>query len=117
MRENGIENVLDMVGLPLPDVYSADLSVFVLEAGIKILERGGVDLMYLSLTDYIQHKYGPGTPEINDFYMRLDNAFGRLADAGSGRGGHGGSRHERQVSARRLAERGLPQGRVGRAVR
>ena len=43
MEENGIENVLDMVGLPLPDVYSADLSVFVLEAGVKILERGGVD--------------------------------------------------------------------------
>ncbi len=83
MEDNGIENVLDMVGLPLPDVYSADLSTFVLEAGIKILERGGVDLMYLSLTDYIQHKYGPGTPEINDLYTRLDSAFGRLADAGA----------------------------------
>lgn len=83
LEENGIENVLDMVGLPLPDVYSADLSVFVLEAGVKILEQGGVDLMYLSLTDYIQHKYEPGTPEINDLYMRLDDAFGRLADAGA----------------------------------
>ena len=83
MEENGIENVLDLVGLPLPDVYSADLSAFVLEAGIKILERGGVDLMYLSLTDYIQHKYEPGTPEINDLYSRLDSAFGRLADAGA----------------------------------
>ena len=83
MKENGIENVLDLVGLPLPDVYSADLSAFVLEAGIKILERGGVDVMYLSLTDYIQHKYEPGTPEINDLYTRLDSAFGRLADAGA----------------------------------
>ncbi len=83
LEQNGIENVLDLVGLPLPDVYSADLSVFVLEAGMKILEGGGVDLMYLSLTDYIQHKYGPGTPEISDLYMRLDNAFGRLADAGA----------------------------------
>ena len=83
LEENGIENVLDLVGLPLPDVYSADLSAFVLEAGITILERGGVDLMYLSLTDYIQHKYEPGTPEINDLYMRLDSAFGRLADAGT----------------------------------
>lgn len=81
--ENGIESVLDFVGLPLPDVYSADLSVFVLEAGIKILESGNVDLMYLSLTDYIQHKYGPGTPEINDLYIRLDDAFGHLADSGA----------------------------------
>ena len=83
LEENGIENVLDMVGLPLPDVYSADLSAFVLEAGIKILERGNVDVMYLSLTDYIQHKYAPGTPEINDLYTRLDSAFGRLAEAGA----------------------------------
>jgi phosphonoacetate hydrolase len=83
IEENGIENVLDMVGLPPPDVYSADLSTFVLEAGIKILQGGQVDLMYLSLTDYIQHKYAPGTPEINDLYTRLDDAFGRLADAGA----------------------------------
>jgi phosphonoacetate hydrolase len=83
IEENGIGNVLEMVGLPLPDVYSADLSVFVLEAGIKILEHGHVDLMYLSLTDYIQHKFAPGTPEINDLYIRLDDAFGRLADAGA----------------------------------
>ena len=89
MEENGIENVLDLVGLPLPDVYSADLSAFVLEAGIKILERGGVDLMYLSLTDYIQHKYEPGTPEINDLYTRLDSAFGRLGRRRSRRGDHG----------------------------
>lgn len=83
MEANGIEDVLDVVGLPLPDVYSADLSVFVLEAGIAILERGGVDLMYLSLTDFIQHKYAPGTPEINDLYTRIDSALGRLADAGA----------------------------------
>ena len=80
---NGIEQVLDLVGWPLPDVYSAELSLFVLEAGIKLLERHRPELMYLSLTDYIQHKYAPGTPEINDFYARLDDAFGRLAALGA----------------------------------
>ena len=80
---NGIEQVLDLVGWPLPDVYSAELSLFVLEAGIKLLERDRPELMYLSLTDYIQHKYAPGTPEINDFYARLDDAFGRLAALGA----------------------------------
>ncbi len=82
-EENGIEQVLDLVGWPLPDVYSAELSLFVLEAGIKLLERHRPELMYLSLTDYIQHKYAPGTPEINDFYARLDDAFGRLAALGA----------------------------------
>ena len=34
MAENGIENVLDFVGRPQPDMYSDDLSLFVLDAGI-----------------------------------------------------------------------------------
>ncbi|MAG37659.1 MAG: phosphonoacetate hydrolase [Dehalococcoidia bacterium] len=80
---NGIDNVLDFVGLPLPAVYSAELSLFVLEAGIRLLEQYRPELMYLSLTDYIQHKYAPGTPEINDFYAQLDDAFGRLAALGA----------------------------------
>jgi phosphonoacetate hydrolase len=82
-KENGIDNCLEYVGKPLPDVYSGDLSLFVLEAGIKILQNEKPDIMYLSLTDYIQHKYAPGTKEANDFYRKLDDAFGRLAAAGA----------------------------------
>ena len=80
LEENGIENVIEFVDRPLPDVYSADLSLFVLEAGTKLLQQERFDLMYLSLTDYMQHKYVPGSPESNDFYRRLDDCFGRLAD-------------------------------------
>ena len=79
VAENGIESVLDLVGWPQPDVYSAELSLFVLEAGIRILERDRPDIMYLSLTDYIQHKHPPGAPEANTFYEKMDDAFGRLA--------------------------------------
>lgn len=82
-KENGIDNCLEYVGRPLPDVYSGDLSLFVLEAGIKILQEEKPDIMYLSLTDYIQHKYAPGTKEANDFYQALDDAFGRLAASGA----------------------------------
>src|SRR5262245_3500882 len=45
LAENGIDNVLDFVGMPLPDIYSAELSLFVLAAGVKILERDRPDLM------------------------------------------------------------------------
>jgi phosphonoacetate hydrolase len=83
MQENGIENVLDLVGMPLPDMYSMDLSLFVLEAGIKLLERDRPDLMFLSLTDYIQHKHAPGSPVSNEFYALLDEKFGRLAELGA----------------------------------
>ena len=61
-REHGIENVLELVGLPLPDMYSADLSLFVLQAGVKLIEKDRPLITYLSLTDYIQHKYAPGEP-------------------------------------------------------
>ena len=53
MEENGIENVLEFVGQPLPEMYSAQLSLFVLDAGIKLLEEHRPDILYLSLTDFI----------------------------------------------------------------
>ncbi len=80
---NGIADCLKYVGKPLPSEYSADLSIFVLEAGVRILEREHPDLMYLSLSDYIQHKYPPGSAEATDFYVAIDNAIGRLLAAGA----------------------------------
>jgi len=82
-KENGIENVLGLVGMPQPDMYSMELSWFVLEAGIKLLERDRPDLLYLSLTDYVQHKYAPEESEAKRFYEKLDDCFGRLADLGA----------------------------------
>lgn len=83
VAENGIDGVLELVGMPQPDMYSADLSLFVLEAGIKLLEQHRPHIMYLSLTDYIQHKHAPHEPEALDFYRHLDGAFGRLAGLGA----------------------------------
>lgn len=72
LADGGIENVLALVGRPVPDVYSAELSEFVFAAGVRLLETRSIDLMYLSTTDYVQHKYAPGTPEANQFYGMLD---------------------------------------------
>ena len=83
MAENGIENVLQFVGQPLPDMYSEALSLFVLDAGIKILERDRPDLMFLSLTDYVQHKYAPTEAAAKKFYQDLDTRFGRLQALGA----------------------------------
>ena len=46
-KENGIENFLEFVGLPQPGMYSADLSLFVLQAGVKFLEERRPDILYL----------------------------------------------------------------------
>ena len=79
LAENGIDNVLDFVGMTQPDMYSMELSLFVLEAGIKLLEQRRPDLLYLSLTDWVQHKYAPNESEARRFYRELDDRFGRLA--------------------------------------
>lgn len=83
LRENGIENALEFVGMPQPDMYSMELSWFVLEAGIKLLEKNRPDLLYLSLTDYVQHKYAPEEAEAKCFYQYIDRCFGRLAELGA----------------------------------
>jgi phosphonoacetate hydrolase len=83
VAENGIENVVDFVGMPQPDMYSMELSLFVLEAGIRLLEQRRPDLLYLSLTDWVQHKYAPHEPEAKRFYQELDRRFGRLAELGA----------------------------------
>ncbi|HLI11841.1 MAG TPA: phosphonoacetate hydrolase [Alphaproteobacteria bacterium] len=83
LAENGIENVLDLVGLPLPGVYSADLSEFVFAAGVKLMRRDRPDLMYLSTTDYIQHKHAPGTPVAIDFYAMMDRYLAELDAEGA----------------------------------
>ena len=57
LDDNGITGVLDLVGMPLPEVYSAELSEFVFAAGVKLMATRRPDLMYLSTTDYIQHKH------------------------------------------------------------
>ena len=83
MKENGIENVLEFVGQPLPDMYSAELSLFVLDAGIKLLKEQKPDILYLSLTDFIQHAYAPGTEEANNFYIEMDRRFGIFNELGA----------------------------------
>jgi phosphonoacetate hydrolase len=75
---NGIDDALAFTGRPLPDVYSADLSEFVFAAGVKLMQSFRPDLMYLSTTDYIQHKVGPGTRIANDFYAMIDGYLAAL---------------------------------------
>src|SRR4030081_3216078 len=83
LAENGIENVQGRVGMPVPSVYSAELSEFIFVAGVKLMENERPDLMYLSTTDYIQHKAAPGTPAANDFYAMIDRNVARLDALGS----------------------------------
>lgn len=78
LAEHGIEGVMALVGKPLPSVYSADLSEFVFAAGVRIMQTRRPDVMYLSTTDYVQHKHAPGTPGANAFYQMMDGYLAAL---------------------------------------
>jgi phosphonoacetate hydrolase len=82
LAEHGIEGVLPLVGQPLPSVYSAALSEFVFAAGVALMQTRRPDVMYLSTTDYVQHKHAPGSTEANAFYRMMDRYLGELDSRG-----------------------------------
>jgi len=79
---HGIAEVEELAG-PTPPIYSAEASLYVLRAGAKILERGLADLLYLSTTDYMQHRFSPEDSEALDFYAAIDIELGRLLQSGA----------------------------------
>lgn len=83
LAENGIEKVEALVGRSKPGMYSPDLSLFVLDAGIALLEQGQADVFYLSLSDMVQHSAGPGEDLSNDFMREVDKRIGRLLELGA----------------------------------
>lgn len=83
IEENGIDDVVNMVGMPVPSVYSAELSEFVFAAGVKLMESSRPHLMYLSTTDYVQHKAAPGSPAANAFYAMMDGYLAQLDALGA----------------------------------
>jgi len=78
LADNGIDDLPARVGMAVPGVYSAELSEFVFRAGVMLMRTHRPGLMYLSTTDYIQHKHAPGTPGANDFYAMMDRHLGGL---------------------------------------
>ncbi len=83
VAEHGIDNASRHFGLPVPEVYSAELSEFVFAAGVELLKTFRPDIMYLTTTDYVQHKYAPGVPQANAFYEMFDKYLAQLDALGA----------------------------------
>lgn len=81
--EHGIADAASWLGRDVPEVYSADLSEFVFAAGVKLLKEWHPDVMYLSTTDYIQHKFAPEDKGALDFYAMFDTYLGELDALGA----------------------------------
>ena len=82
IEENGIANLLELANMPVPDVYSAELSEFVFAAGLAIMGRFRPDLVYLSTTDFLQHSSAPGSEEANSFYAMIDKYLRQFDEMG-----------------------------------
>ncbi len=83
LATHGIDDVPRRVGMEVPSVYSAALSEFVFAAGVRLMRSERPDVMYLSTTDYVQHKAAPGTDAANDFYAMMDGYLHALDAEGA----------------------------------
>lgn len=83
IEENGIDQVETWIGRKAPNQYSGDLSIYVLDAGVQLLEEKRADLLYLTLSDFIQHKHAPNSAEANEFFVALDSRIGRMVELGA----------------------------------
>lgn len=79
---HGIEGVEALVG-PTPPIYSGEASLYVLRAGVALIQHRGADLLYLSTTDFMQHKFAPTAPEALAFYAGIDEQVGHLLRLGA----------------------------------
>lgn len=82
LATHGLDDAEKLAG-PMPDIYTAEASLYVLRAGVKLLEAGRADFLYLSTTDFMQHKFPPEASEALDFYAGLDEQIGRLLELGA----------------------------------
>ena len=82
-EEHGQAEASKWLGMAQPEVYSAELSEFVFAAGVKLLKEWAPDVMYLTTTDYVQHKYSPDQAEAKAFYEMFDKYLTELDAMGA----------------------------------
>jgi phosphonoacetate hydrolase len=78
----GVDDLRAAVGRPNPAIYDWDLSAYAMELGLAIHRRVGLDLLYVSLTDYVQHKQAPGGEMADRFFCRFDELLGEYLREG-----------------------------------
>jgi len=83
VSEHGQDKASSWLGMAQPEVYSAELSEFVFAAGVKLLRDWKPDVMYLTTTDYVQHKYAPDQAEAKAFYEMFDKYLTELDAMGA----------------------------------
>lgn len=79
----GSGTAADLVGRPAPHIYDWDASIYALDIGLAAHRRNGpLGLLYVSFTDYVQHRNPPGSPLANRFYAAFDDRLAQYLEAG-----------------------------------
>src|SRR5262249_9236040 len=79
---DGLSHASDLVERPKPGIYDWDCSHYALELAYALAGRLDTRLLYVSLTDSVQHAQPPGG-ELSDRYLRrLDELVGLYLDTG-----------------------------------
>jgi len=79
---SGHGRVSRFVNRPVPGIYDWDCSHYALELGLALADVLEIDLLYVSLTDFVQHAAGPGEALSDAYLSRLDELVGDYLDAG-----------------------------------
>jgi phosphonoacetate hydrolase len=82
LPELGAPDLVELVGRPKPGIYDWDLSPYAMELALAIHRRAPRDLMYVSLTDYVQHTQPPGGEMADCFFRRFDELLAEYLSEG-----------------------------------
>jgi phosphonoacetate hydrolase len=79
----GIDSITDLVGRPNPHIYDWEASAYAMDIGLAVHRAAGpLTLVYVSLTDYVQHHQPPGSALASRFYQAFDVRLGHYLAEG-----------------------------------
>ncbi len=79
---DGLARAADAVGHAPPGIYEWNASHYALELGLALSRHLQPVLLYVSLTDAVQHAEPPGSPLSDRYLVELDRLVGCYLDAG-----------------------------------
>jgi phosphonoacetate hydrolase len=75
--EKPLDWVVRKIGRP-PHVYSSEASIWLFDAALRLLEEEFFDIVYISTTDYVPHKFRATDVEARQFMERIDEKIGLI---------------------------------------
>lgn len=83
LSELGIPSIASLVGANAPDIYDPAINHYAMKIGLMAHRAcGGLGLLYVSLTDRVQHAAPPGHPLADAFYRDFDLVLGEYLEEG-----------------------------------